>query len=129
MGNDELTAGGQAGRILAGVGIIVFGMLMLWDGNGVPVIRLSGHYWPVILIAFGLVRLIDPPQRAGKRRSRRSGAWLLFLGFWALSNEMQLFGLTYATSWPLLVIGAGAAMVWRAMESGAGTGCRRVREN
>lgn len=129
MESDERMQGGQTGRVLAGIGIIVIGMLILMDGNGMPVIRLSGHYWPVILIAFGLVRLVDPPERNGRPRSRRSGAWMIYVGVWGLVSELHLFGLSYQTSWPLLVIGAGLGVVWRAMDPQSAGGGRRVREN
>ena len=50
-------------------------------------------------------------------QTRRCGAvWLLFLGAWGLVNEHRLLGLHYGHSWPVLLIGAGALIVWRAMD-------------
>ncbi len=50
-------------------------------------------------------------------QTRQPGAvWLLFLGAWGLVNEYRLFGLHYGHSWPVLLIGAGALIVWRAMD-------------
>ena len=54
----------------------------------------------------------------GRVRSRRSGVWLIMVGFWGLISEFHLFGFTFATSWPLLVIGAGVLIVWRSLENG-----------
>jgi hypothetical protein len=44
--------------------------------------------------------------------------WLLFVGGWGLLNEYRLFGIHYGHSWPILLIGAGVLMVWRAMDQG-----------
>ena len=46
----------------------------------------------------------------------RSGVWLILVGLWGLVNEWRLFGLTYGTSWPLLVMASGAMMVWRSFD-------------
>ncbi len=33
-----------------------------------------------------------------------------------MNIEMHLFGLDYGTSWPLMVVGAGLLIVWRAYD-------------
>jgi hypothetical protein len=43
----------------------------------------------------------------------------VLIGNWALISEWHLFGFTYGTSWPLLLIASGAMMVWRALETRA----------
>jgi hypothetical protein len=108
--------GGNGGRVVAGLVIVVVGVAMLMDRTGIAdmSLHLSGRYWPVILIVLGLARLFDPPRRHG-RPSYRSGGWLLWIGLWGLVSEFHAFGLDYDTSWPLLVIGAGLAMMWRAL--------------
>lgn len=110
----EREEGSDGGRIIVGVVIIALGTALLIDRTGLADIHLDiGRYWPLILIAMGLARFVDPPRRAG-RRSRRSGGWLLWVGLWGLVSEFHVLGLDYATSWPLLVIGVGIGMVWRA---------------
>jgi hypothetical protein len=44
------------------------------------------------------------------------------VGLWGLISETRVFGFGYSTSWPLLVILAGVAIVWRAMEQPASAG-------
>ena len=129
MDNTEQTGSPSHGRVLVGMLIIAAGLVMLADRMGVPGIHLSGRFWPLFLIALGVVRLVDPPpQRNGRPRSRRTGAWFIYLGLWFLVNEFHIYGFDYQTSWPLLVVGAGVGMVWRAFENPCG-GCRRVRES
>ena len=79
--------------------------------------QLNVPLWPWVLVALGLARLSDRSTDAnGCTRGRRSGAWLLLIGGWGLLNEYRIFGIHYGHSWPILVIGAGAMVVWRALD-------------
>jgi len=129
MDNTEQTGSRSHGRVLVGMLIIAAGLMMLADQIGVSDVHLSGRFWPLFLIALGVVRLVEPRvHRDGRPRSRRTGAWFVFLGLWFLLNEFHLYGFDYQTSWPLLMVGAGVGMVWRAFEHPGG-GCSRVRES
>lgn len=110
------TDGWFNGRFLLGLMLIVFGLVMLADRLEILVLRFSGNLWPVILIAFGILKMVDPPVQRGVRRTRRSGAWLIYIGLWGLVNEFRLFGLYYDTSWPLMIVGVGLATIWRSFE-------------
>lgn len=107
---------GNSGRVVVGLVIVAVGVVMLIDRTGLADIslHLSGRFWPFILIALGIARLFDPPRRRHGRPSSRSGGWLLWIGLWGLVSEFHVLGLDYETSWPLLIIGVGLAMVWRA---------------
>jgi hypothetical protein len=102
--------------MFAGIAIMLVGAALLADRIGSYGLHLSGHYWPLLLVALGVVRCLNPPRPPARARSMRSGAWFVFLGGWALVNELRLFGFDYGTSWPLLIVGAGLFMVWRALE-------------
>ena len=39
------------------------------------------------------------------------------VGIWALISDWHVFGLTFGTSWPLLVMATGVMIVWRALET------------
>lgn len=94
------------------------GALLLVDRLHLAEIRLTSQLWPLFPIALGLIRIIDPPVRHdGRVVSRRSGVWLLSLGAWGLVNELQLYGLDYDNSWPLLFVLAGMNIVWRSVEA------------
>jgi hypothetical protein len=51
----------------------------------------------------GIVPLVWP----GPLRDRLAGYWLVVTGFWGLVNIYHLFGLSWATSWPIFIIAAG----------------------
>ena len=69
------------------------------------------HYWPIILIAIGLGRLLD----ARFSGEFRKAFWMLFIGCWLLVSELHLFGLDYHNSWPILLIGVGLGMLWKSI--------------
>jgi hypothetical protein len=118
------------GRVFAGLIIIAAGVMLLADRIGISGIHLSGRYWPLLLVAFGCVRLFDPPtRRNGARRSRWTGVWFIYLGFWGLVSEFHVFGLDYNSSWPLLIVGAGLGIVWRAFEDSGNRQCQQTRES
>jgi hypothetical protein len=40
-----------------------------------------------------------------------------------------VLGLDYNTSWPLLIVGAGIGIIWRAFEDPRNRQCRQTRES
>ncbi|MEN3338780.1 MAG: hypothetical protein V7647_2456 [Acidobacteriota bacterium] len=107
------------GRIVAGIAVILAGLSMLADRTGFYDVHLSGRYWPLILIALGILKLTDRPRADRRHRSSRSGVWLIGLGVWGLLSEFHVFGFDFHNSWPLLVIAAGVLIVSRASETPA----------
>jgi hypothetical protein len=106
-------------RVIFGLVVMLIGTLLLLDRLEWWGVRLNVPLWPWILVVLGLVRLSDRSTDAtGCPRSRRSAMWLLFVGAWGLLNEYRLFGIHYGHSWPILLIGAGVLIVWRAMDQG-----------
>ena len=103
-------------RVVAGLILMIVGLGLLADRLDVAV-RFPGQFWPLILIVMGAARLADNDLSAQGRRKTRSGAWLLYIGLWGLINEFHVFHFDYGSSWPLLVIGAGVGIVWRAFDS------------
>jgi uncharacterized membrane protein len=112
----------KASSLLGGVVLIVFGVLFLLDRSDVAdfgdVVR---HYWPIIVVGFGLTRIVDGEIW--------NGLWLLAVGTWLQLVNLNLFGLTYGSSWPLLLIVLGAGMVVRALMSAARSGREEPRHD
>lgn len=109
-------------RVVFGLVVMLVGTLLLLDRLDWWGVRLNLPFWPWLLIVLGVVRLSDRSTDArGCTRGRRSAVWLLFMGAWGLLNEYRLFGLHYGHSWPILLIGVGALIVWRSMDEVAPT--------
>jgi peptidoglycan/LPS O-acetylase OafA/YrhL len=105
-------------RVVFGLVVMLVGTLLLLDRLDWWGVRLNVPIWPWVLVVLGLVRLSDGSTDArGCTRGRRSAAWLLLIGAWGLLNEYRIFGIHYGHSWPLLVIGAGAMVVWRSLDT------------
>src|SRR5262245_50879686 len=118
--NLEGHAGGPPlGRasIILGLIVMLVGLTLLADRVGLGGFRVNLPIWPVVVVLIGTARLKDRVVDArGRTRLNRAGIWLIIVGVWGFINEYRLFGLHYGTSWPLLVIGVGAMVVWRALD-------------
>jgi hypothetical protein len=120
-------APGMRPGVIAGGGILLaLGATMLLGTTGavdVPIGRVIG---PAVLIFLGVVTMTDKGgifcgdrRPGGRRRSHgvggrgASGLWLIGIGVWMLISQMHLWGFTYATSWPLIVILSGIVLLGR----------------
>jgi hypothetical protein len=96
------------GALLAGIGLLV-----LLDRIGQVQVTLL-PWWPMILVVFGLNKLLRP---ASERQTHR-GLHLIVIGFWLQACTMGWFGLTFANSWPLLLVLYGLSIIIQAGHDG-----------
>jgi hypothetical protein len=102
------------GRLVAGALLIFFGVLFTLDNMGVLDAGDVLTYWPVILIAVGLLKIVLPPHEG----HRKIGWVLLALGVFF---QLQALGLTRMRSaWPFILVVIGGFLVWRALGRSAG---------
>ena len=69
------------------------------------------RYWPMFLVALGASRLVSGKQPW-------SGLWLVLVGLWCQASVSHVFGMSFGSSWPLLLIALGATMVLRTFFEG-----------
>ena len=97
-------------QLLWGVLLIVVGAVFLLDRLDIIYLRdyrQLWHYWPVIMVLFGINKLVAPVSA----KQVLSGLWLIFFaGWWYVSYE-ELWNLRFYNSWPALLIAWGAGMV------------------
>lgn len=86
------------GRLVPALFLILLGALTMVEKSAIVVGRLDGR---------------DELRRLRRRKHAGSGLWLVAIGSWMLVSELHLFGLTYHTSWPLLIIVLGIAIMTR----------------
>ena len=94
--------------IIPGLIVIGIGLLFLFNNLNIFEIHDLWRYWPVILIAGGLAKLVESPHGP----STAGGAVLMVVGGICLANNLGFFRWSWHDYWPLLLIGAGALMLW-----------------
>ena len=99
------------GRILLGCLAIVAGLLLLGHNLGYFTIQVSYRLWPLILVALGLVKLVEKGPLSG------GGHWLVFLGLFLLAGFLEREDLIERW-WPLAVIWFGLLVSARALIPG-----------
>jgi hypothetical protein len=92
-----------------GIFLLIVGVILLFDNFGVLNVGSVWKFWPVIIIAIGLSKLLD----AQFTREYQKAFSMLFIGSWLLISELHIFGLYYGNSWPILLIGIGIGMLWK----------------
>lgn len=94
--------------IAAGAVVSVLGLLLLADRIDHRQVIYPGQLWPLLLLAIAAVVV-------GGRKTRselRKGLILLAVGIWFLVNTLEIGGLHYGESWPLLLILIGLAITF-----------------
>jgi hypothetical protein len=67
------------------------------------------HFLPLLLTLGGAIALVS----AESLRQVLKGVWDIVLGVWVFACLEQLWGLTFANSWPILLIAIGLEMLLR----------------
>ena len=99
----------NGGSLFTGVVMILMGVVfMLAEFDVVEFGDIMSLYWPMIIVFLGASKLFD-------RSTVWSGLWLLAMGIWMQAARLQAFGLTFGSSWPLLMIVFGAGVIVRAI--------------
>jgi hypothetical protein len=107
-------SGSISASLIFGLAIVAVGVIFLLDNFGVPVGFLWG-YWPVILIAVGLAKVIDSGETSG----RTGGAIIMLVGLVLIADKIHLPFLNNRNLWdlwPLAVIALGFMLLWGALE-------------
>lgn len=109
--NDE-RKNSRAGALFGGIALITIGTLFLLDEVGVADFgHIVRNYWPLFVIGLGVRRAVSGVVW--------DGLWLMAVGTWMQLVTLGLFGLTWGSSWPLLLIVLGIGMVLRALIAAA----------
>ena len=91
--------------LFPGLVMMGLGAIFLLERFDLISMRNVWQLWPMFIIWMGLAQLISP------RRGRRSVFWLL-IGISLQISTLELFGLDFSESWPLVIIAVGASFVF-----------------
>ena len=100
------------GGIAISIGIIALGTLFLLDNMGIVRFHDVVRYWPVILIALGVTRLVESHGTG----SIVFGAILTGVGGLLLLDNLGMIYFDWRLFWPAILIGVGILMLIRTLE-------------
>jgi predicted membrane protein len=92
--------------------VVGIGCLLLLDNLGIVRFHDIWQYWPVLLVAYGVSRIVD---------SRTSSGWIwggvvALIGAFLLLDTLDIIVFNFAVVWPLLLIAFGISVLVRALE-------------
>ena len=92
-------------------GLVLIGVGALFLLGNLHIVHVNDwvDYWPVILIAIGLVKLVDSNYKYG----RIAGGVLMGVGGLFLADNLGYLKFDVWDLWPLVLIGAGLMMLWK----------------
>ncbi|MFS2007890.1 LiaI-LiaF-like domain-containing protein [Duganella sp. CT11-25] len=98
-----------ATQVIIGLFVIVVGLLFLLDNLGWVDLDFRLHVWPTALMFFGVLKLVQTRTRSGMI----VGGALVAIGGLVLLKETGLIYISWRTLWPVLMIVAGVAVVFK----------------
>ena len=101
-------------RLVIGLFVVLLGALFLLDNFGLFYMDEVWRYWPVVLIAVGLARLLQSEGRRG------SSLVITAVGVLMLFHNLRLFDFDVWELWPAFLVLLGLSMVWGALSGRQG---------
>jgi hypothetical protein len=98
--------------MIPGLILVAIGALFLLDNLHIVHVSTWFAYWPVIVIAVGLVKLVDSNHTGGQI----AGGVLMTIGGLFLADNLGYIRIEQL--WPLILIGIGVFMLWTRMRPG-----------
>ena len=101
------------GQLVLGVAIAVVGVLFTLDNLHILRAREYLQFWPLALVAIGLVHISQANSAAG---TVGGGVWIL-VGMVLLGNRLGFIDASIWNFWPLILVLVGGRIVWQNMET------------
>ena len=98
--------------IFFGAIVVAVGFLLLLDNLGIVRFHDIWQYWPVLLVAFGVSRIVDSRSPSGYVW----GGIVALIGAFLLLDTLDIIVFNFAVIWPLLLIAFGVSVLVRALE-------------
>jgi hypothetical protein len=107
-GNQPANGWETGHRLIPAIIVIGIGVLFLLNNLNILYFSEWVRYWPVILIAIGLVKLVDANTPSG----HVAGAIFVGVGAILLGQTLGFLNVAMHDLWPLFLIGAGLLMLF-----------------
>jgi predicted membrane protein len=96
------------GPVIGGVVFIIAGIFLLLEKTGSLPPGFVLHFWPMVFVLVGLVKIVYAGGRA-------TGLALIALGAYLQLHQMGIIRVDFWDLWPVFIIIAGVAMLWQAV--------------
>jgi hypothetical protein len=103
----ELTRRDNSRHWVAGLILIGLGTVFLLERLGAVESNAIRQYWPGIIAIVGAGQLLAARDAAQAAK----GAFLIFLACWLYVSIQRLWGLSFQTSWPMILIAVGLTYI------------------
>ncbi len=102
---------GNSGIVFGAI-VVAIGCLLLLDNLGILRFHDVWRYWPALVVAFGVSRIVD---------SREPGGWIwggivALAGAFLLLDSLDIITVRFELIWPVVLIGFGVSVLLRALE-------------
>lgn len=101
------------GRTVAGIILVLLGILFTLDNFGLVEAGDVFRYWPLLFVAAGLAKLV----RARLPEQRFAGALIAAFGAALLLHNLDLVRFHFRDIWPFFLVFGGAFLVWRSIRA------------
>jgi predicted membrane protein len=101
-----------ASGIFFGAIVVAIGCLLLLDNLGIVRFHDYWQYWPVLLVAWGVSRIVDSRSPSGWIW----GAMVALVGAFLLLDNLDIIVFNFSVVWPILLIALGVSAVFRGVE-------------
>jgi hypothetical protein len=98
-------------QVLVGLFVVGMGFLFLLDNLNVFDFHRAVAFWPAAFILFGAIKLLDTRSPNGAL----VGSILIAVGVVMTVNRLGFVHINIRTLWPLLIMGVGGAVIYRAV--------------
>jgi predicted membrane protein len=99
-------------QLVFGLVIIFVGVVFTMDALGIAPAVSYLRYWPLAIVAVGLIKLIQAKEGGGAF----AGLLITILGSWLLAEELDLINIDLRRVWPIGLVAFGAYLVWQGLK-------------
>ena len=100
----------QSNGLIPGVILVVIGSVFLLDHMGIIHADTLWQFWPMIIIAIGILKLTQPGEKG-------LGVGFIVIGTLIQLHQLHVLRFSWANVWPFILIFAGLSLIWSRLEA------------
>lgn len=110
-----------ATRLLFGIVLTILGIVFILDQMGLVRADEFWRFWPLALVAFGLIKLFQPGRPSG----RLFGIILIVAGVWLQLDKVGFIVFSFEYFWPVLLVLFGLSLIFGSLNRRRASGGER----